>query len=147
MNRRMLWGSIAVVVLVLVGTSVMSNRGSTDPSDSASAWMPEMAAWVRTHPGIPVGVIAGIGVVLAMRGGGRARKARRDRREADAGLHEVTDQGDGFADALDDAIRHGGPDGRRHQVLVLHRDGRSVGEIARATRLSQDAVRAVIDAG
>jgi len=138
MSRRVLWSCIALVVLMLVGISIVTNRGTTEPA-AATTQQPGFVTWVRAHPGVPIGVLGGIVVALAIRGGARARRARRD--------EPTGETEEDFAEVLDDAMRPGGSDGRRHQVLAMHREGRSVGEIARATRLSQDAVRTVIDAG
>lgn len=138
MSRRVLWSSIALVVLILLGSSLIASGGE------ATERMTHLLPWARSHRNILLGVSGGLLIVaIALRvGGGRRSRPHTVPSEEAEGVE--------FGDLLSGALERegrGGRDGRRHEVLALHRSGRSIGEIARSTRLSQDAVRAVIDAG
>jgi len=161
--RRGVWGPLLLVVGVLAGASLYARRDQVDlaavrtelrfageGAAAAARTVAERAApllaggvgAVRRAP-LPVAIGAAGVVLVAL----TLTLLRRRRRTAGA-VPEVgrPDEPPAFGHVLASAMVPGGADGRRHRVLTLARDGRSIGEIARSTRLSQDAVRTVLDA-
>jgi hypothetical protein len=155
--RRALWGPLLIVVGLLVGASLYARRDQLDlmPVRVALAAAADRAARTVVHARPVVTALteritarplpwaaAGGGMLLLALGALAWRRRHRTRAAGASGTAPVPR----FEDALDAALIPGGADGRRHRVELLARDGRSVGQIARATRLSQDAVRTVLDA-
>lgn len=156
--RGRLWGPLLIVVGLLAGSSAYARRDQIDLAPVRAAAraagagaqellrraVPVLERGTAAVRGQPVPWAAGATVAAAI---GLALLLRRRRRSGEPTTAEGPESAPGFGEVLESALVPGGADGRRHRVLVLARDGRSVGEIARTTRLSQDAVRTVLDAG
>ncbi len=127
MSRRRLWGSLSLVLSVLVVASWGGRRGAPDWGKLFA----EGRAAIDRLPMSWLGVIAGVGLAAAM-GWAVARLRRRG---------TPVGEDAAFAAELTTAMTAGA---RVVQVRTLHASGRSLGDIARETRLSRDAVRGVL---
>lgn len=142
MTGRRLWQPLALVVTVLMAASWLA----TPAHRAAVAAAPGrvftlMVDWGARGEFTPVVGVA-VGVVVALLGWILVLRRRRHATADTQAAPELS-----FAAALDTALQ---PNPERSpraaEVAALHHAGHSVGAIARATRLSQDAVRGVLGA-
>jgi hypothetical protein len=153
MSTRLIWISLAIVAAVLIGVSRLAS-----PTAWQELWAPiaaypwqgwylhnlaEARALVMAHPE-RTAALGAAGLLLPV--GWVVRRVRRRRRLAD-----VTTP---FAELLDDAVAghvepvaDSGERPRKRLVAELALAGHPVAEISRSTRLSQDAVRALLARG
>lgn len=133
MSRKVLWGSLALVVAVLVGASTVAT--GTPPAwlgwtataaGKLVARVPAMPWWAAPAGG------AVLGVVLAV----LVRAPRRRASPCPAPTQS-------FDQVLGAAIQRSG-DARRIEVNRLAQGGSALGRISRETRLARDAVRTVM---
>lgn len=141
MTRRTLWTVLVCVIGLLVLASQAPTLVTRHHADSAAnAIVRPLAAWRPFLLSDPVIVAAAIGFLgLVMLGWWWQRRVRRRRAVA-------SDDPTPFATVLDQALdrRRPVPSPRQQMVTALAHRGQGVAEIARATRLSQDAVRSLI---
>lgn len=151
MSRRVIWWSLGVVAAVLVGASYLADPARWSVALDAiravpwRAWMgavaPEIGARLNAYPlALPIG--GGALVVLVALG----LLVRRRRRRPSAPAKVP------FEQALETALAAEPPEpnpkpSRGRRVATLARDGHAIPEIARRTRLSQDAVRTLLAGG
>ncbi|HRP09100.1 MAG TPA: hypothetical protein PLL69_11505 [Gemmatimonadales bacterium] len=130
MSRRKLWGSLALVVAVMVGVSVLSTGAAPVRAGAmilAALQAARLPWWAAPAAGAALGLLL---TVVVWR---RRRVAPPEQQES----------GQRFDQVLDAAIAQAG-DPRRHQISRLAGSGSSLGRISRETRLARDAVRTVI---
>lgn len=146
MSRRLVWLSLGIVAAVLIGVSQLSNpdgwRELLLPvvrfpwRDWLLAGLQELRAGVAAHPRWGA-TGAGLLLVVLVIALWRRKRRRRPRPGASVPFEKV------LADVLQPPNAAAGA-GRPQRVADLARAGHPVGEIARMTRLSQDAVRALL---
>ncbi|MCL4864519.1 MAG: hypothetical protein KJZ47_01415 [Gemmatimonadales bacterium] len=166
MSTRLVWITLAIVAAVLVGVSALATPAawqSTWASIAAYPWkelwapiaaypwetwyaanLARTQEWVGAHPAWAGGAVAAAGLLLA---GLVVRRIRRPRVPKvamppfSAALEQAMAGPSGAAAERADAP---GARPRKRHVAELALAGHPVPEIARATRLSQDAVRALL---
>lgn len=145
MTRRSLWTTLVVVIAILAAASLLPRYGATLlawGSTTADRWMAASAGRIRlpaSFPDVAWSSVAAIAAMLAA-GVGLAVARRAWRRRGGGAEPEMT-----FALHLERAthavVPHQGA--RRREAEALARAGVPSEEIARSTRLSRDAVRAI----